>query len=426
MRIQGNPWFILHSAFWIVALSGAMSSRLAAQQLIINNQGERIVIFPDGSWRLAEAGDSVLLQQALQKAGMAQAAQNAGKSKATVDRQNSNLVPARTELLKMIRTQSRITQDSIRKATNAQFRAKQLVENAKSSKNKPEPAKMQELEKNYKTSIAKLKELKKQEKTIEKIRLKAEKLSPAPAKLEWADLQKVQEEFIDYLKAKSPGTIPPPPASQPQVKREQVVTSNSPQTHSTTTAKTSPPELQTLPPAYRQWTSSSTKAYPCKFVTDTIDASSGRPRLELPYDLLFTHTDPELRPFFKNKELITCRAKVIMIGPYTYLGLEFEIASSNPQNNFGGLAQGSLLRLKLMSGEFISMYNIKSDAGRLNAYTGHTIFSALYAMGKTEMNKLAAHDLDKIRVLWGTGYEDYEVIYMDLLKNQLGCLKDKQ
>jgi hypothetical protein len=164
------------------------------------------------------------------------------------------------------------------------------------------------------------------------------------------------------------------------------------------------------------------KPYACQPILDSIDEASGRKHVALAAEVIFTHTDPDLRPFLKDRELITCTGSVWKIGPFTYLNIDFHISSSHSQSNFGALASGSLFRLKLLNGEFVSLYNLKTDRGHIDAYTGDTVFSGQYALGKDEIKKLRSSELDKIRVLWGTGYEDYDVYNIDFFFNQLDCL----
>ena len=109
-----------------------------------------------------------------------------------------------------------------------------------------------------------------------------------------------------------------------------------------------------------------------------------------------------------------------------YLTIEFQIASSHSQSNFGSLQEGSLLRIKLMNDEFVSLYNLKTNEGRIDPYTGYTIFSAQYAIGKQEMKKLRTSEMDKMRVMWSTGFEDYDVYNIDLLINQINCLMSRE
>lgn len=114
--------------------------------------------------------------------------------------------------------------------------------------------------------------------------------------------------------------------------------------------------------------------FDCSFRIDTIDQSTKTRKLELFPSLVFTHTDQDLRPYFKDKDLITAYSRLSKIGPYIYLTIDFHIASSHAQNNFGSLQNGSLLRLKLFDGEFVTLYDLKTDKGRIDPYSGHTIF----------------------------------------------------
>jgi hypothetical protein len=165
-----------------------------------------------------------------------------------------------------------------------------------------------------------------------------------------------------------------------------------------------------------------TEPFDCEVYADTVDEATGRRRIVLAPGLMFTHTDPDLRPYFKNKELITCYGQLTKIDAYVYLTIDFQIASSHSQSNFGSLAQGSLLRLKLLNGEFVTLHNIKSDKGRIDPYSGNTIFTGQYGMGKDEIKMLMDNELDKVRILWSTGYEDYDVYKIDFFKNHLTCL----
>jgi hypothetical protein len=166
--------------------------------------------------------------------------------------------------------------------------------------------------------------------------------------------------------------------------------------------------------------------FDCRISIDTIDLASQRRQIQVTPSLIFTHTDADLRPYFKDRELITCKGSLVKIGPYFYLTIEFQIGSSHSQNNFGALQKDSLLRFKMLNGEYVSLYNVKFDRGHIDPYTGNTVFSGQYALGKEEIKKLSAGELDKIRVLWATGYEDYDVYYVDFFKNQLSCLEEAE
>jgi hypothetical protein len=158
-------------------------------------------------------------------------------------------------------------------------------------------------------------------------------------------------------------------------------------------------------------------------IKDTVDKSHRSNTSVLKPGDLCTHPT-DLRPYFKNKELITCYGRLSRIDAYVYFTIDFQIASSHSQSNFGGLESGSLLRLRLLNGKYISHSNIKSDRGHIDHYSGNTVFTGQFALGKDEMKMLAASPLDKIRILWGTGYEDYDVYKIDFFIDQIKCLQE--
>jgi hypothetical protein len=110
---------------------------------------------------------------------------------------------------------------------------------------------------------------------------------------------------------------------------------------------------------------------------------------------------------------------------YIYFTIVFQIGSSHSQSNFGSLETGSLLRLRLLNGKYISLSNLKTDRGRIDPYSGNTIFTGQYALGNKEIDMLTSSPLDKIRILWSTGYEDYDVYKIDFFKDQINCLLSK-
>ena len=96
------------------------------------------------------------------------------------------------------------------------------------------------------------------------------------------------------------------------------------------------------------------------------------------------------------------------------------------QKNFGALDEGSLLRFRLIDGTNIDLHNVQGDRGRIDPYTGNTIFIGRYLLQKEHQRTLAKTELDKMRVVWNTGYEDYSVYALDFLIDQFKCLKSYQ
>jgi len=163
---------------------------------------------------------------------------------------------------------------------------------------------------------------------------------------------------------------------------------------------------------------------PCKFQFDGIDEFSDQKRREVVPSLLFTSTREALRPYLKEKNHIECRGAMSSIsGGLNYLTLEFTINSRTAGREFGGIPQGALLNILLLNGETIVLRNKKTDNGSYNPAAEKMSYRAVYSIDGGIMNDLKKNEVDKVRVFWRTGYEDYEVYELDFFRDQIECLK---
>ena len=399
---------------------------VAAQRIIVNSNGEKIVMYPDGSWRAVESGDSVLLRQNLQKSEALDYKQDGpyATENHLTGEYEEHILKQWNELHFKIIAQEKKIQNEFRSATNAQFKARELLENAEANKSMIEPVRLATLNDEYEASVKSLRQAKLNLTTIRKLLERSKKLAnQSPEKIE-RGLNPLRSKFNLFVADYDPRSSVMIPDKNP-IKPGKA----GPEIKSTDDTKTSPLEksnavLINIPPQDRP-REYVAEPFQCQIMSDTVDAATGRRRIELAPALIFTHTDPDLRPYFKNKELITCYGQLSKIDAYVYLTIDFQIASSHSQSNFGSLQNGSLLRLQMLNGEYVSLYNLKTDRGRIDPYSGHTIFTGQYALGKDEIKKLREEELDEIRILWSTGYEDYDVYKIDFFVDQLNCLMSR-
>ena len=394
-----------------------------------------MIVYPNGSSRIADQRDSALIRQYLQQGPSDQPGNPRYKNKAEGQ---EFLLKQWNELYANILTEQKVMQQNFRDATNAQFKASQMLESAEVNKKLMEADHLAMLHDEYKASVSNLRIAKRCQEDIKKIVEKAKKINASPSKSNSGKLDKTKADFNLFKAECNPGgkvTVikktetqePPVPVITPTQKQKGEISNPevTPATSTVTTIAYDPSMVNALPMQYNKRAYAS-KPFDCQIKTDTTDVATGTRKIELAPSLVFTHTDPDLRPYFKARDLITAFSRLTKIGPYIYLNVDFHIASSHAQNNFGSLQNGSLLRLKLFDGEFVTLYDLKTDKGRIDPYSGHTIFSGQYALGKNELKKISHSSLDKIRVLWATGYEDYEVYYIDILIEQLNCLLAKK
>lgn len=164
----------------------------------------------------------------------------------------------------------------------------------------------------------------------------------------------------------------------------------------------------------------------CEYGFDDIDEFTGKRRVELAKQTFFTHTADRLKPYFKNNHHITGEGFLsATTGGVKYLNLKLSILSEHAQREFGLLEKGSMLSLKLINGATVKLLNTKTSSGLLNKVTKTTVYRGQYLISKDHEKTLKKSEVDKVRVVWGTGYEDYEVYELDFFIDQFKCLNKK-
>lgn len=162
----------------------------------------------------------------------------------------------------------------------------------------------------------------------------------------------------------------------------------------------------------------------CKIKLKGIDKRTRKERTELEAGYLFGYTHPNIKSHFKENDFLTCFAKLSKIGGLYYLSLEVRIASIKANKTYGALDKGAPIRIKLLNGETVNLYNLTAATGFIEPITGVTVYQANYPMEKGEYKQLSRTELDKIGLIWSTGYEEYEIYEVDFLINQALCLKN--
>ncbi len=161
----------------------------------------------------------------------------------------------------------------------------------------------------------------------------------------------------------------------------------------------------------------------CILAFDGVDNFSGKKRREVAKETLFTHTSDEMRPYMKGKEFITCEAYLSSLsGGYKFLTLEITIASESAKRDYGIIEKGSILNVKLMDNSNIKLFNNKTDVGILNELDNTVTYTAQYVINSGAEKELRRNEVDKIRLIWSSGYEDYEVYSLDFFIDQFNCL----
>lgn len=166
---------------------------------------------------------------------------------------------------------------------------------------------------------------------------------------------------------------------------------------------------------------------PCAFGFNGTDEFTGKSRLDTKRDLFFSYTSDELRSYYKgNQDFIRCEGQISRLDNAQYLVLYIDIASKDTQKGFGLLEKNSVLTIRMVDNSLIKLYNTRSSSGIVHTSQGKTTYTAQYLLPDPAIRELRDKPVDKIRVVWSTGYEDYPVYEVDFLMRHLSCIAEGQ
>ncbi len=163
--------------------------------------------------------------------------------------------------------------------------------------------------------------------------------------------------------------------------------------------------------------------YTCHIVRDETDRFTGKRRRDMAMEELFAFTPPPLRHYMKGRTFIRCSASISDASEgLAYLTLHFHIASPNAHKSFGGIPRGNFILLQTLDGTQIRLRNTVNDPGSYRASDGSYTFRAQCTLSAGQQDLLKKSEIDRMRVFWLAGYEDYEIYRVNFFKNQLNCL----
>ena len=161
---------------------------------------------------------------------------------------------------------------------------------------------------------------------------------------------------------------------------------------------------------------------PCVLASNIRDEFSGEVRREMQRTELFRHTNQALRKIYTDKAHTIGEASLLSIGLNAALRLNLRVNDPNVRRTQGSLQKGGVAILRFMDGSTVTLYNQRSDDGEIVPEGEAVNFEAQFPLDRTLLKKIRNTELDKIRLAWTNGYEDYDVQQVDVLMRQAKCL----
>ncbi len=160
----------------------------------------------------------------------------------------------------------------------------------------------------------------------------------------------------------------------------------------------------------------------CEIIYDDFDRSLNKKRKETKHSTWFTYTHPKLYNYFKEKDFITAESSLMTVDGKTYLNVRMILATKDAKRSYGHIEEGALMRVTLINGNRLFLNNNIRSEGKIEAYTGNTVYQMLYHIDGDKRKELSGTEIDKVGIMWTTGFEEYDVYEVDFITKHLDCL----
>lgn len=161
----------------------------------------------------------------------------------------------------------------------------------------------------------------------------------------------------------------------------------------------------------------------CQIAYQGKDETTGQIRRDVQEQMLFTYTDERLRSYLKDKEYLKCEGFLTAMGGFHFLSLKFTFAYPNAREAYGFIEKGSILIIKFLDGSFVSLPAMRMDKGSYDTQTELLTYNVHYPLDHSQLNLLRRSEVDSVIMFWSSGYEEYPVYNLNFFGNQIGCLE---
>lgn len=158
--------------------------------------------------------------------------------------------------------------------------------------------------------------------------------------------------------------------------------------------------------------------YTCGLAVNGTD-NEGFKKVQVRESLLFTHTAEALKEYLNDRELLMCYSSTARIKDQNYLVLRVNMMNHKIADMYGMIELGSPVRVELLNGDRAFLETVNTEVRSADVGIDHII---LCKIGKDDERTLLEGNVDKIGLLWNSGFEDYPIYNVDLIKDQYECL----
>lgn len=160
----------------------------------------------------------------------------------------------------------------------------------------------------------------------------------------------------------------------------------------------------------------------CSYRTNEVDEFTGKKKLVLNEQDFINYTSEELKEYYKKKDFVNCKVYAARFEDTKVAYFYWTLQTKEAYKYFGSISKGSKIMIKLVNGETFELTFAKYDSGDTKYDYGYTTYSSYVVLDDASIDALKSTEIEKVRMYWAKGYEDYPVSNARLFIDQLPCI----
>lgn len=161
----------------------------------------------------------------------------------------------------------------------------------------------------------------------------------------------------------------------------------------------------------------------CDITYNAKDPDLKKHKIEHGPQHLFSYTNPKAKHFFKNENFLNCDAYLTKLGSKYFLNMDIKLATKDATRSYGVISKDDMIKITFVNRENIIAKSLYEARGQLEAYSGRSVYKAVFPLNKDQVKLIKNQDLDFITIIWSTGSESYEIYDLELLAKQYKCIE---
>lgn len=164
----------------------------------------------------------------------------------------------------------------------------------------------------------------------------------------------------------------------------------------------------------------------CDFILKSNEVDSDNPKIKTTPEQLTFYLPQEMRVHRRGRPMITIYASVEFSERGKFLVMDIELKIPSARVSMGGMRKDSPVRIQLLDGQIINLRNLTEDTGTFNQPDNKVSYTAVMPLSEKNVAQLRSGEADLLRLVWDSGYADYEIYDINLLRDHLDCIYKQQ